>query len=168
MLGVEAKTKVQPGVAGDDQAHAAGVQDAEAPRLGQSPYVIVTFEFPFTVLEVSQSWSEMTGFKEKAIRNRSLRMLQGPDTDLDAIKAIVLAAKEGRSDTRLVTLYLASGDEFNCVATSNWTRFGDKDACMLIMTFSDATTMKIENVMVAENAQVSVPFPRLVELKFQC
>lgn len=129
------------------------------------PTVIVGFSPPFTVIETNEQWCELTGFSAKSIVGRSMRMLQGPDTDVVKLHAIITKSKDGGCCSGISTLYMQSGTDITCVITSRriTRKVGDEDedVCRLTMTFSAATHHKTSAFESHKAAQVKNPPPFL-------
>ncbi len=114
-------------------------------EMANDPCVVVSTISPFTVLDGSDSWFEMTGFKRQQILGRTLRMLQGPSTDVELLKSLIAGAKMGvrQHQASLLTFYLSSGEEFLCgVHATDSKPIDGREACTLYMHYSEATTLK--------------------------
>jgi hypothetical protein len=114
-------------------------------EMAQDPFVTVSVVTPFTVLDGSDSWFEMTGFKRQHMLGRTLRMLQGPATDVERLKDLITGSRNGAAEHQasLLTFYLSSGEEFVCgVHAVKADAIDGKDACTLYMHYSDAIPLK--------------------------
>lgn len=110
-----------------------------------SSAVVVVTEPPFCVREADDEWCEKTGFMRTQIVGRTMRMLQGPETNMTKLKTLIQSVKEGKGgESALLTLYMSSGDDFLChiMAQPHTTSAGEL-CCKLDTRFSDATTLKI-------------------------
>jgi hypothetical protein len=106
------------------------------------PHVVVGFGAPFSILDASDDWCEMVGFAKAKIVGRTLRMLQGPRTNVGSLKEIVHSCQQGVTATGIITFYSQSGNELLCAVTARVHPFDDaekEDACRLTMCKTEAS-----------------------------
>ena len=55
------------------------------------PWVVVSNKAPFHIESVSPAWAQMFGMPEAAFLGRSLRVIEGPETDLRAVNRLMVS-----------------------------------------------------------------------------
>mmetsp|Transcript_3379 Transcript_3379/g.8025 ORF Transcript_3379/g.8025 Transcript_3379/m.8025 type:complete len:459 (+) Transcript_3379:273-1649(+) len=66
--------------------------------VGQDAWLVISVIPPFSILAVSPAWTELFGFREQEIVGRSMRMVQGPQTNVrDLSEGIKKAAETAKS-----------------------------------------------------------------------
>ena len=71
--------------------------------------VVVMSKPPFHIESVSSGWVQMHGMSEVALRGRSLRVLEGPGTDMRAVSRLMDAVVRGVESQASFMTYTASG-----------------------------------------------------------
>jgi len=86
----------------------------------------------------NEAFCELTGFDADAIRGESPGILVGPETDLDALRAVESALREGRTVTQRLVLHRSDQSVFTCEA--RYLRYVDAEgASWYVATFRDLT-----------------------------
>ena len=81
------------------------VQTCTGP-FGEAPSVMTMAERPYTIVQVNNAWEEMTGFKaDDVVMKASCKILQGPDTEKEAIEELMNSILYKRAAFVKVTNY---------------------------------------------------------------
>ena len=133
--GVEASERLPFAVDGEGLGEEGGATEGQ-------PYAVVSFGAPFSILDANDDWCEMMGFAKAKIVGRTLRMLQGPHTNVGSLKEIVHSCQQGVTATGIITFYSQSGNELLCAVTAHVHPLDDEenhDACRLTMCKTEAS-----------------------------
>lgn len=74
--------------------------------------VITEAAHPFRITHVNQAWVNLCGFSEEESRGKTLRILQGNDTDAGTVKCLVDDCSAGRPSSMEVVNYDKAGKKF--------------------------------------------------------
>jgi PAS domain S-box-containing protein len=131
------------------QEYALDRKHKETVKQDGSPYALVHSDYPYRICETSDSFADILGFKPKELQGGSLRLLFGPETDLQKLKKIV--SDQCQDDNDRLVLYRRDGDEIACSihSTASDLRSGERVSTISILNYTSAqrfplatTTMK--------------------------
>lgn len=96
------------------------LHEAQLPRTYASatksddPRAIVVTEAskPFRIVSVNAAWEQLCGFSAAECHGKTLECLQGPDTDYQAINALMAQLKDGEEAGTVLTNYTKTGRKF--------------------------------------------------------
>mmetsp|Transcript_63213 Transcript_63213/g.131509 ORF Transcript_63213/g.131509 Transcript_63213/m.131509 type:complete len:507 (+) Transcript_63213:74-1594(+) len=91
--------------------------------------------------EISQEWLDLFQFSREEVAGRTLRMVCGPDSNINDIAVVIQTAKDGKSKECPVWLYSSSG-RGKLVIVKGLPMNLEDAACTLEMHNSEAITMK--------------------------
>ena len=79
----------------------------------ESCSVLIKSDPPYIVKQVSPSWTAFFGFKQDFVVGKSLKICQGPSTNIQMLQGMIETAikKPGECPMSLLTLYDQAGDE---------------------------------------------------------
>ncbi len=102
------------------------------------PSIMVHSDYPFRICEASDSFADILGFKPKELQGGSLRLLFGPETDLQKLKKIV--SDQCQDDNDRLVLYRRDGDEIACSihSTASDLRSGERVSTLFILNYRSA------------------------------
>ena len=72
---------------------------------GAEAWMIIQATSPYHIMQVSSCWCDLSGFEEDAIVGRSLKCLEGPGTDQQAINRMLEQAHSGQEVDTSVIIY---------------------------------------------------------------
>ena len=84
---------------------------------GHRPSACVTADYPYRIVRQSSSFTELYGFGTKEITRSSLRVIFGPETDKDKLKATIGNAYQNQVSAESFTFYKKNGDSIVCSVT---------------------------------------------------
>ncbi len=79
--------------------------------IGQLPRIVVKLAAPHNVVSMSPAVREVLGFSEKEVVGRSLKVMQGPQTNVAKLNAAIIAAGKGECTETVFALYSNKGEE---------------------------------------------------------
>jgi len=84
----------------------------EQALVDERPIVITDAQAPFNIVDVNDSWVGLCEFSKAEAKSSSLRLIQGDDTDRDALRHVMASLLHGEEATAIVTNYTKSGRKF--------------------------------------------------------
>jgi PAS domain S-box-containing protein len=83
-------------------------------RSFDKPMVMTLAERPYTILQVNKLWEDMTGYKaEDVVGKTSCQVLQGQETDRNALDTLMTAVRFKRPAFGLLVNYTRTGERFH-------------------------------------------------------
>jgi hypothetical protein len=79
--------------------------------VGQLPRIVVKLAPPHNVVSMSPAVKEVLGFSEREVVGRSLKVMQGPLTNVTKLNAAIIAAAKGECMESAFALYSNKGEE---------------------------------------------------------
>jgi len=98
----------------------------EALQSSEDARVITELDFPFHISSVNESWENLCGYRKDECYGKTLGILQGPETDKAAIKALMNQLGRGETAGVVLTNYTKEGRKFRNRLTVG-PLFGDMD-----------------------------------------
>ena len=74
--------------------------------------VITDIKSPFRITQVNTAWESLCGYKREECKGKSLKLLQGPDTDWSAVSALLSQLFAGEEASVVLTNYAKNGRRF--------------------------------------------------------
>jgi len=74
--------------------------------------VVTEASNPFRIVSVNSAWEDLCGFSAAECHGKTLACLQGPETDHEAINALMTQLKRGEEAETILTNYAKSGRKF--------------------------------------------------------
>jgi len=98
----------------NNQAHEAPLPTTleEALQHSDEAQVITELAPPFRILKVNKAWEELCGFRRDECFGKSMRMIQGPETDIGAVEATIDQVMTGEPASVVLTNYKKGGKKF--------------------------------------------------------
>ena len=82
-------------------------------RTFDMPMAMTLADEPYTIVQVNKLWEEMTGYKaEEVVGKSSLRSIEGEETDVAAVEALMNEIRYKRPASAMVVNYKKSGERF--------------------------------------------------------
>lgn len=79
----------------------------------ERPTIVTTPTSPFRVVDVNGAWEELCGYSRNEAVGRDVgKLLQGPDTDLEAASEMIRSVQEVGYSEKVLTNYTKSGQKF--------------------------------------------------------
>jgi PAS domain S-box-containing protein len=102
------------------------------------PSAHVNPEYPYRISEASDSFAKIFGFKPVELKGGSLRLVFGPETDVEKLHDIM--CDKGRDDNDRVVLYQKDGNEVACSvhSTTSYSPTGERMASISILNYKSA------------------------------
>jgi len=80
---------------------------------GDSRAIVVTeASSPFRIVSVNAAWEQLCGFSAAECHGKTLECLQGPETDREAVSALMSQLQKGREAGTVLTNYTKDGRKF--------------------------------------------------------
>jgi len=84
----------------------------EALEASNEAIVITEITPPFNVVTVNKAWEDLCGYTKAECNGQSLRMIQGPETDLAAVETLMEHVLTGETAGTVLTNYKKGGKKF--------------------------------------------------------
>ena len=80
----------------------------------QNPLVFVGTDYPYRIVRITASFSELFGFKEDELTRSSLRLIFGPESDTNQLKIMILDSVRNLKEVGSFIFYKKNGDQVRC------------------------------------------------------
>jgi len=110
----EQLSNVKPLNASNNEVHDSPLPTTleEALQASNEARVITDVAHPFRITNVNKAWEELCGFQLDECYGKSMRMIQGPETDVAAIEAAIDHVMTGETAGIVLTNYRKDGSKF--------------------------------------------------------
>ena len=122
------------------------------------PSIMVHSDYPYRICEAGDSFAGILGFKPKELQGGSLRLIFGPETDLQKVKKIV--GDECQDDNDRLIFYRKDGDEVACSihCTTSDLPSGERVSSISILNYRSAQSCPL-----TLTAAINQPAPTLYD-----
>ena len=107
------QTKVSPSLppSGYNQPLPKHINELDPRRLKEDPRAIVVTDIksPYRITQVNSAWETLCGYKQEECNGKTLKMVQGPDTDWSTLSTLLTCLLAGEETSVVLTNYAKDG-----------------------------------------------------------
>eukprot|EP00960_Hanusia_phi_P049965 759911-Hanusia_phi.AAC.3 len=130
--------------------HGDFIEQIQSLMFQEECQVAVSLESPLKIVLANEEWLKTFGYSQSTIKNRTLRIMQGPYTHTANLHQLLFKATTEKSAEAHLTLYSSNGTPMIMRTIAHVHEVGSKQICILQMFNSEAVSiseaMKDENV----------------------
>eukprot|EP00956_Cyclotella_meneghiniana_P021430 scaffold39077_cov72-Cyclotella_meneghiniana.AAC.7 len=107
------QTEVSPSLppSGYNQPLPKHINEIDPSRLKEDPRAIVVTDIksPYCITQVNSAWETLCGYKQEECKGKTLKFLQGPDTDWSTLSTLLTRLLAGEEASVMLTNYAKNG-----------------------------------------------------------